>query len=64
VNATIEWTGLAVIAIVLALIALGIRSAPAGVFGGILKVVLGVVAALILGVMVWNTAVLFMHRTR
>jgi hypothetical protein len=53
-----------IIAVVLAAIALGIRIAPGGWFGLIVKGVLGAIAVFILGVMAWNTVVSLIHRTR
>ena len=63
-NASIHWTGLAIIAVVLTAIAFGIRMAPSGWIGLVVKSVLGTLAAFIIGVMVWNTVVFFIHRTR
>jgi len=60
----IPWAGPVIIAVVLAAIALGIRIAPGGWFGLIVKGVLGAIAVFILGVMAWNTVVSLIHRTR
>jgi hypothetical protein len=63
-NASMHWTGLAVIAVVLAAIVLGIRMAPGGWIGLAVKGVLGALAVIVIGVMVWNTVVFLIHRTR
>src|SRR5690606_23433059 len=55
VNQAISWGGILVVAAVVALLVQGFRMAPASGMGLVLRAALGLVIALVLAVVCWNT---------